>query len=62
MYVIFVNNRVPREAPPGHNIMIDNWELHRIRQNARVMTKEELEENAKRIKEINEMMEVTSQP
>merc|ERR1719334_3098517 len=49
--------KVPREAPPGHNIMIDNWDLNRIRQNARVMTKEELEENAKRIKEINEMME-----
>ena len=38
--------------------MIDNWELHRIKQNARVMTKEELEENARRIKQINEMMEV----
>merc|ERR1711962_16218 len=50
--------KVPREAPPGHNIMIDNWDLNRIRQNARVMTKEELEENAKRIKEINEMMEM----
>jgi len=49
--------KVPREAPPGHNIMIDNWDLNRIRQNARVMTKEELEENAKRIKQINEMME-----
>merc|ERR1719193_1641099 len=49
--------KVPRKAPPGHNIMIDNWELHRIKQNARVMTKEELEENAKRIKDINEMME-----
>lgn len=49
--------RVPREAPPGHNIMIDNWEMGRIKQNARVMTKEELDENAKRIKQINDMME-----
>merc|ERR1719187_949393 len=48
--------KVPREAPAGHNIMIDNWELHRIKQNARVMTKEELEENAQRIKDINELI------
>lgn len=53
--------KVPREAPPGHNIMIDSWDLHRIKQNARVMTKEELEENAKRLKEINEMMEDQAQ-
>merc|ERR1719370_454311 len=38
--------KVPREAPPGHNIMIDNWDLNRIRQNARVMTNEMLEDQA----------------